>query len=352
MEETTMADAPAGFKMRLDPQDEYPHKVESAKNYNESMYFNMFDPDKKIGGWFRIGNRPNENYAEMTVCLYLPGKRAAFMFRRAEITGNTEMNAGGLKIEIIEPFKKLKLTYRGKMLLMDDPSDMADPSTAFKKNPSLPSEIDLEFVGVSPVSGGEMVKDDGSALELDPEKTFLRGHYEQHMEATGSFKVGDEKFDVHGYGLRDKSWGPRYWQAVSWYRWCPMNFGKDFGLMLSINVGPDGKARGGGVMLKDGKYERLASVDMKSEYDKNYSQTSLRADVTTLSGEKFEVTGEVISLVPLRNRRTSPDGVEMMTRITEGFTEYKAKGMVGYGLSEYLDQMVDGVPISIKQGVG
>ena len=27
-------------------------------------------------------------------------------------------------------------------------------------------------------------------------------------------------------------------------------------------------------------------------------------------------------------------------------------GMVGYGLSEYLDQMVDGVPISIKQGVG
>ena len=68
MEDTTMADATSGFKVRLDPADEYPHEVEKAQNYNESMYFNMFDPVQQIGGWFRIGNRPNEKYAEMTVC--------------------------------------------------------------------------------------------------------------------------------------------------------------------------------------------------------------------------------------------------------------------------------------------
>jgi hypothetical protein len=28
-------------------------------------------------------------------------------------------------------------------------------------------------------------------------------------------------------------------------------------------------------------------------------------------------------------------------------TEYRCNGMVGYGLSEYLDQIVDGKPVSV-----
>ena len=48
------------------------------QNYNESRYYNFFDPRPSYGrsvagcGW---GNRPNEGYAEMTVCLYLPDGR-------------------------------------------------------------------------------------------------------------------------------------------------------------------------------------------------------------------------------------------------------------------------------------
>ena len=41
-----MAKTPQGFKTRLEPQDEYPHDPGDAKNYNESMYFNVFDPAK------------------------------------------------------------------------------------------------------------------------------------------------------------------------------------------------------------------------------------------------------------------------------------------------------------------
>ena len=54
-----MARPPRGFKVRLEPQDEYTHVPDAAANYNESMYFNMFDAAQKVGGWFRIGNRPN-----------------------------------------------------------------------------------------------------------------------------------------------------------------------------------------------------------------------------------------------------------------------------------------------------
>jgi hypothetical protein len=60
------------------------------------------------------------------------------------------------------------------------------------------------------------------------------------------------------------------------------------------------------------------------------------------------VEGKVLSLIPLRNRRRAPDGTELNTRITEGMTEYKCNGMTGYGLSEYLDQIVDGKPTGIR----
>lgn len=64
----------------------------------------------------------------------------------------------------------------------------------------------------------------------------------------------------------------------------------------------------------------------------------------TEAGKTYEVTGQVLSLIPLRNRRTTPDGQELQTRITEGMTEYRCGDLVGYGLSEYLDQIVDGAP--------
>ena len=46
----------------------------------------------------------------------------------------------------------------------------------------------------------------------------------------------------------------------------------------------------------------------------------------------------------LRNRRTAADGTQLQTRITEGMTEYRCGDLVGYGLSEYLDQIIDGQP--------
>ena len=54
---------------------------------------------------------------------------------------------------------------------------------------------------------------------------------------------------------------------------------------------------------------------------------------------------KIESLIPLRNQRTTPDGEQLLTRITEGLTRYECDGMTGWGMSEYLDQIVDGIPI-------
>jgi hypothetical protein len=195
--------------------------------------------------------------------------------------------------------------------------------------------------------GGETVREDGQPIAIDPEKSFAKAHYEQHMAAKGSFVIGDETFVIEGFGLRDKSWGPRYWQAINWYRWCPMNFGRDFGMMLSIVAGSEGKPREGGMVFKDGKYDLITECAIDTDWDENWYQTALRAKVKTESGARYEVSGKVLSLIPLRNRRKTPDGKELNTRITEGMTEYTCNGMTGYGLSEYLDQVIDGKPTGL-----
>ena len=345
-----MAKVPAGTITRLLPEDEYPHDPGDAKNYNESMYFNVFDPARKTGGWFRVGNRPNEGYAEMSICLYLPDGRVGFMFARPAITGNTELAAGGMRIDVVEPFRRLRVTYEGKILLLARPFEMADPKRAFRENPTVTAKVVLDYEGVSPMYGGEVLNADGTPLPIDPEKSFAKAHYEQHCYARGTIEVGDERFEIEGAGLRDKSWGPRYWQAISWYRWCPMNFGRDFGMMLSVIGDGKGGARQGGMVFRDGVYDLIEACTIESDWDENGYQTALRAKVRTEGGRSYEITGKVMSLIPLRNRRTAPDGSEMNTRITEGMTEYRCGDLVGYGLSEYLDQIVDGKPIGKVEG--
>ena len=345
-----MSKTAAGLKVRLEPADEHPHPPGTAKNYNESMYFNVFDPKGMAGGWFRIGNRPNEGYAEVSVCLYLPDGRVGFMFGRPAISGNERMEAGGLSVEVVEPFKHLTVRYNGEVLLLERPHEMADPKAAFRNNPKVPCAIELNYEGVSPMFGGETVREDGSALEIDPEKSFAKAHYEQHCAARGVITVGDERFEIDGFGLRDKSWGPRHWQAIEWYRWCPMNFGRDFGMMLSTIGDGQGGVRQGGMVFRDGVYDLITTCEIDSDWDENGYQTALRSRIRTESGKAYEVTGEVMSLIPLRNRRTTADGAELTTRITEGMTRYRCGDLVGYGLSEYLDQIIDGQPNGKRAG--
>ena len=335
--------------MKLTPEDDYMHPIEAASNFNESMYFNVFDQTNRIGGWFRLANRPNEGKGEMTCCIYLPDGRIGFMFRRPERHDNDALDGGGMTFTVVEPHKRLDVSYRGKLCLLSNPQEMADPAQAFKNNPVIESEITLSFVGVSPMFGGEPVNADGSPIEQKAEESFARGHTEQHTRGKGTIRVGDETFAIDGLGLRDHSWGPRFWQAVYWYRWLPMNFTDDFAMMVSITCRPGEAPRAGGMVLRDQEYVMIRDARIETVYNEHQCQETFKVWAKTDERE-YEVTGKVMSLIPLRNRRRTPEGEDLLTRITEGMTEYECDGIKGYGLSEYLDQIVDDVPVGLKAG--
>jgi hypothetical protein len=343
-------------RIRLDTTDDLLHPVEAASNFNESRYYNFYDPGPGLGGWVRMGNRPNEGYAEMTVCLYLPDGRVGFTFKRPEIDGHTAHDAGGLRFEVVEPFVEHRVTYEGRVLLLDEPHQMVDPRQAFADNELVPCTIDLTHRAVGRPWGGEPEWEEGDTpREIDPETSFARGHTEQHMAVTGKVTVGDDEFLLtDGLGLRDHSWGPRYWQSIWWYRWLTGNLGPDVGVAVNVTSRPEGGVRSHGFLYDRARYGSdtwvtVRDVELRSDYDDAGYHRTVRAALTT-DDHRYEIHGDVWSNIPLRNRRQTPDGELLTTRIAEGMTTWRCDGLVGSGLAEYLDQIVDGVAVGTADG--
>ena len=88
--------------------------------------------------------------------------------------------------------------------------------------------------------------------------------------------------------------------------------------------------------------------------DDHYHDTIEGVLRSSKSDREWAFSGKVVSLIPLRNRRQAPDGEWLQTRISEAYTEWTIKsgefeGRVGYGMSEYLDQIIDGSPVGIAE---
>jgi hypothetical protein len=305
------------------PEDDYTHPLGPEENFNESVYFNFFDREKQMGGFIRMGNRANEGHAEMTVIVYQPDGSALFNYKRPQISSNDGWDAGGLKVEVLVPGEKIRTTFEGTVVYLADPRAMQDPSSAFKENPHKRIKLELIHEAVGPLYGH--VAEPGSGND------FARAHYEQHMKVNGTLEVEDgATLEIHGHGLRDHSWGPRYWQSTPSYRWITGNYGDDIGMVISV-VGD----RVGGVFHKGQELYQITDVKLDTQYegDTNYHK-SLDAHITLSNGDQHRVQGVVKGFIPLRNRRAG-----MFTHIGEGMTEYTLDGQrTGYGLSEYLDQ--------------
>lgn len=322
--------------VRLEPHDDFTHAPSEEANFNESMYFNVYDPAERLGGFFRIGNRVNEGRAEVTACVYLPDGRVGFTFARPAISTNEGFDAGGMRFDVVHPLEELIVAYAGGLTILTDPLEMADPKRAFTTNPHVSASVNLRYVATAPPVGGEH-----EATRERPGEEFARAHYEQLVGASGTVVVGDQSWTVQGFGLRDHSWGPRSWQAPWYYRWLVGN-GAEFGFMGSMVARRSAEPAQGGFIWDGGRLHLCDRCEITTTWSANNYHRAVGVKMFS-GGQEWAVRGEVLNLIPLRNQR---DG--MVTRISEGLTEWTlADGRVAHGLSEYLDQIVDGRPVGV-----
>lgn len=95
-------------------------------------------------------------------------------------------------------------------------------------------------------------------------------------------------------------------------------------------------------------------IQTRTRGDDHYHDAIEATLRSSRSDREWQVSGEALSLIPLRNRRQAPDGEWLQTRISEAYTRWTVRsgsfeGRVGYGMSEYLDQIVDGQPVGLDE---
>lgn len=320
--------------------DEYMHEPTDHPQFNESAYYNFVDGDSGFAVLIRMGNRVNEGHAEVTVLIYLPGGRAAIRFDRAPIHSNDRFEAAGLKFEVVEPLKRMRVTFDGTAYLLAKGTDLEEPKRAFTTSPQVPVTLDLRYENVVPVYG----LGDGSGIQ-GAEETIAVGHYQGPCAVRGWIEIDGKRHDVDSLGFRDHSWGPRKWQGPWFWRWISCMVDERNGFVAWSQKIGDTVSPGNGMVLRDGVVEQVTRVQVRSRYgDAPYYATSMEVSMWTAAGERVDATGSVFHLVPLRNRR---DG--QIARLAEYLVKYDYLGMTGYGISEYHDRMIDGVPAGMRE---
>ncbi len=326
-----------------DPADELFHPVGDDPAWSESYYFNFVDPETGVGAFTRMGFRPHDGWADALHAVYLPGGRVAFTYgRRTDLSpsavtalGSSDPSVGHLTLRRGEAFQRWEIVYSG------DAQDMVEPTVmlaATKDRPAgwnRPTQLDME-VAFEAISAPHYAV--GGA----------QGHFEQTGRVSGEIRVGDERWDVHGYGVRDKSWGPRTWQAPSgtaakaggpatvqrgcFLNWFSMNFGADLALGGACGKTADGTFKGKGWIQRDGATLDLTDVTMTTEYDPGnpllHRAVQLRA--TDGRGRAIVVDGTVLTICPTKIPRR--DGV---TFVNEGLARFHIEGRDGFGIAEH-----------------
>lgn len=317
--------------------DDYMHPVGPEPTWNESRYIDFHDPVGDVGGWFRIGMRPNEGHAEVSACVYLPGGRVAFWYERAAVDGN-RLVAGGQSWSIGDPYRETEVRFRGPMMILDDPWALTDPKKVFTTALREDAEIDLRVTSTG--LGAVMGSDQGHI-----DKIFLPGqadwHYQHLCWVRGTMTVGDRTFTVDGRGGKDHSWGPRNWLAKIYLRWLIATTADDeLGFMLVRGVGPTKRTRSGHVWEK-GVFHVVDDFEMKNVYDAEAPYALRRTEVTITAGDRqWSAVGTPRAWLPLRHLSKDEHGEPAVLRIVKSPTDWVfGDGREGAGMAEIHDRL-------------
>lgn len=321
--------------------DELMHPVGDDAAWSESYYFNFVDPASKLGMFTRMGFRPGNGWADALHVIYLPGKRVAFTYGRREIETDLarydgDLSAGHLKLICLEDHAEWQIDYDGPA------QDIADAAILLTRSKSRPQgwftpahlQMSLKFKCLTAPHYAA---------------SGAHGHFEQSGSVSGEIRLDDDTWQVEGYGVRDKSWGPRDWGAgnrdsksaqstvqqggdpAPFVNWFSMNFGEHAALGGSCFRGKDGVMRGEGWIQRQGDTGVLKNVVIETEYEADsILHKSVRFTAQTQAGEQIEMSGTVLNVCP--TKIPMPGGA---TFVNEGLAEFQWGERTGYGIAEH-----------------
>jgi hypothetical protein len=109
-----------------------------------------------------------------------------------------------------------------------------------------------------------------------------------------------------------------------------------------------GSNRSGGFVWDGAHLHLCDDIEVSTQRDVDSQPQSVTVALAAAQ-RRWVFRGEVDAVVPLRHRRRDDDGARNATRIAEAATVWTAEdGTTLYGMSEYLDQVHDGLPVGLR----
>lgn len=302
---------------RVSERDELPHRATAELQWGESYAFELYDPSEAIGGSTRLCVRPNEGAMDVGVHFFLPdGGFVAAHHVKATSENTAELEVGAVCYRMLDPLRRWRISYDGPAHFLRSATDAAKPE-AWHKSRLERLSVDLEFEAWH--------APDGAAGE---------GFFEQAGRWSGTVWVSGDEYRIRGFGVRERVWGVRDWQAPRMWRRFSASFGDDCAL-VALRVGLPGGDLERGWIRCDGRNVSVRSVDVVTEVEAgSHLQKAVRLSLGDADGAAHEILAEVMAVAPLRRTRNQRE-----TLVCEGLARFTYQGRTGYGIAEYLHQL-------------
>lgn len=273
--------------------------------WNQSYYFNFYDPDTRYGALIRVGLLENRNEANSWLIVFHDGLP---VFTRTNLSlpyvaerPAEGMTIAGMHLKVIEPLERIALSF--------SEGDFA---------------IDLQWDAMHPLA--DCISMTHNAGELA--KEVAQVHLEGPCHVTGQVTVRGEKTAVNGTGFRDVAAGVRNWDFMAHYRlsWPIFENKMAFaGVHAITTTGASAHMQ----MYNDGEqWLGVSSFEDRNEYnaDNPFTWKSMEWSFVDDNDRKFTYTG-----TPLFTWAFAQDSFV----VVEQMMEYRlSDGTVGYGIAE------------------
>jgi hypothetical protein len=293
------------------------HPAGPDKEWNESLYFNLYDQANDLCMFMRIGLKPNID-ERSAFCFIMMPDGSLVGLKDQDTLGSGDLDVRSLRFEKLEAERLWKLSFNGAMGRM----------TGEKPCP-VPVSFSLEFESLNPMFNYRECVDERSERIS---RKVASEHLEQFGRASGKLTVDGSVFDVSGLGERDHSWGVRDWNAPKMWIWLTAEFSESLAFNVTKLYVEEGEVAAGFVHL-NGRNLPVVKADIETTLDGDGTPVSQKICLQDKHGGKHHASAEVLreALMPFPSR----DG-KSMSVMHEALAEYKFRGRKGYGIAEYL----------------
>ncbi|MBU7015550.1 MAG: hypothetical protein HXS52_00605 [Theionarchaea archaeon] len=282
------------------------HPPGPEKEWNESYYFNFYDPRTCIGGFTRIGFKPNKNEAVGYLFLFYQNEILKVVLQDKVETVPERIQVGSLQF-----VPEWTLAFSGKMA--GGEATIRNVDVRLKYAP-----LHTEFSYLACVT----------SQQQEICKVVCADHYEQMGLVTGRITVDSCSQDIRALGERDHSWGERDWNAPDLWIYVTAPFDPEFGINIA-QMRINGEEINTGFIMENG--ENFPVLDVKAEcITQDGRQKEVLYRISDVRGRRFTLKGRVLNTVqiPYRGR-----GVSVLN---ENLTSFECGKKKGYGIAEYL----------------